>query len=110
LNQKLVNFYNENFHYVDYSWDVTLAKDFTDTIIKLQENISKFQTSALQKIDTLRQEELANINSIITEEIKEFCILNEIETLVEKKSLIYFSDCEDFTAEILLFIKSTTQK
>lgn len=104
LVDKLTEFYKRNFSNVDYSWNSTLEKQFNDTLMKVQTDIENYTVYALGKISDLKESELKKVDTKINYFILEFCKINNITCVVEKKSVLYCIECVDYTKELIDFI------
>lgn len=106
-----------------------MFNDFKDTLMQSPHNVKIDSASRLLLESTIRgfEEKIRNaqeygrnelakrqteiqikLKNVVAQFVKEYCVRNNIASIVDKKSLVYCKDCIDFSEELIKYIKNST--
>jgi Skp family chaperone for outer membrane proteins len=85
--------------------DSITVSNFEKARMLLEMKIQNFQNEAEIIIRNEENKFKLTLKNRITNEIKEFCISNNLNFLVDENAVYYCSNCIDYTDKLILFIK-----
>lgn len=78
------------------------------TIRRFEEKIRNAQQHGRNEFEKRQTEIQIKLKNVVAQFVKEYCVRNNIASIVDKKSLVYCKDCVDFTDELIKYIKNST--
>lgn len=85
--------------------DSSFRKKIEDKLYKAQMDVIDFQVHLKKEIRRLQDRYSLNLRSIILKELSQFSTDNNVVCVVDKKSILYCSDCKDFTDDFISYRK-----
>jgi Skp family chaperone for outer membrane proteins len=85
--------------------DSSFRKKIEDKLYKAQMDVIDFQERSKKEIRRLQDRYSLNLRSIILKELSQFSTDNNVVCVVDKKSILYCSDCKDFTDDFISYRK-----
>ena len=74
-------------------------KEREEEIIKIENKIEDFRNQSLYTIEV----ENKKIKAMVISKLKEYCLKNNISCIVDKNSILYCSNCTDYTNSFIAF-------
>jgi Skp family chaperone for outer membrane proteins len=89
--------------------DSTGKAELEDRLMKIQNNIENFQHYAEQELSGIQQKIEVILKDIVVSQLKIYCTSKNIACVADHKSVLYCTECIDFTDDFVEYLKTKVE-
>lgn len=90
--------------------DSSFRRQMEDKLMKLQLEFQEFQEQAKMELGRLQKRINRDLRDTISKELRKFSADNDLICVLNKKAILYCSDCQNFTDDFIAYVKNSNKR